>query len=60
MLDRRRPWLSLYTALAAITTAALTVGFTGLLAPIPMVRFNQVSGMEVDMTTDVFKTWVSS
>lgn len=59
MLDRQRPWLSLYTALAAITTALLTVGFAGLLTPVPMVRFNWISATEVDMTTDVFKAWVS-
>lgn len=59
MLDRQRPWLSLYTALAAITTALLTVGFAGLLTPTPMMRFNGIFATEVDMTTDVFKTWVS-
>lgn len=59
MIDRHRPWLSLYTALAAITTALLTVGFAGLLTPVPMRRFNDVSAVEIDMTTDVFKDWVS-
>lgn len=59
MIDRHRPWLSLYTALAAITTALLTVGFAGLLTPVSMIRFNEISAMEVDMTTDVFKDWVS-
>lgn len=59
MIDRHRPWLSLYTALAAITTALLTVGFAGLLTPVPMMRFNEVSAVEVDMTTDIFKDWVS-
>lgn len=59
MVDRHRPWLSLYTAIAAITTALLTVGFAGLLTPIPMLKFNGVSAVEIDMTTDVFKAWVS-
>lgn len=58
MFDRQRPLLSLYTALAAITTAALTVGFAGLLTPVSMVRFNPVTAAEIDITRSDFKEWV--
>lgn len=58
MLDRRRPFLSLYTAIAAIATAALTVGFAGLLTPIPLIKFNKLAAAEIDMTRSDFKEWV--
>lgn len=58
MLDRRRPFLSLFTALSAVTAAMLTVGFAGLLTPISMLKVNELYATELDITEDVFHDWV--
>ncbi|RPB17020.1 hypothetical protein P167DRAFT_203715 [Morchella conica CCBAS932] len=57
MFDKRRPWLSLYTVLSALVTAALTVGFAGLLTPVSLIKTNPLSGTELDMTKSTFWDW---